>query len=522
MPLRPVTLYGHKRVLPYIRTGHNEANVSHEFSPNSLPSKASSSDVTKLIYDTYLKPYMVVKGGYKVLNVKQKQYLMYRIMQDLKKLKSNGCTVGVACYENTAKFQSWFGSVKGVQDVMSMMKTDAIMPTKWVFDSLLTAHSKSKDIEGWKISRKQMSRAGIPPTTTTYNSALYCNQARPDIRQSDVEKNAFSIYEAMMADGVKPNYTTLRALLASCRSFKTGSKVVRIFEEKHKIIAGNTNISLLRACRWKGELTEAFRVHKSLLESGHNTSEAWNALVMVAKCKGIKPVEEILRNMSLSGISPGVVTYSIIIETIAIAIQSNNVEPFSTVQEAVKRAELYFASADANGFGLERMLYDALSSVYTVAGERQALYALEAKLSHVKIPLSSHFEQNLLAIESHGAPIIRQKYLDETDDGNEPEPSPPSNIPVKKRNKTVIHKPVRVRKKADSLTSMLTGQASETPAPLVDSRPTLDSVLSRHFRDLEEPRVKPVDNIIPSTVHHDETKTRTEMLKILTEAIQRA
>ncbi|KAJ9463717.1 Pentatricopeptide repeat-containing protein [Diplonema papillatum] len=379
---------------------------------DELPRGLDDEGTARFVHGCFVRPYLKKAGGrgHRQLHTSQKQYLQYRVVLDLARLRRWGNSVGPLTYEVALQFLSWFGQIDRSMQLLAEMKAAGLMPTAASYEWLLHCHAARGDLPGWVRTRRAMRNAGFPPRLAAYNSYLYCLAVAAGpaaaVGGHPVETLARRVYEALKQDGCPPDQVTLRGLLSNCRSHRAGAAVVRAFEVHHGIKANaESRMKLLVTCRWQGEVEQAKEVHQALLDDGVNSSALWNCLLRVLKEAADWPaVRAAAERMGRLGTTPDLMTYTLVFEAIAKAVGA--VAPGSADGgELVAVAELQFSQAEASGFATERFLFDGLSGVYAAAGLRRRLAALEEKQAKQGIGASDAFRRNVAACHAAVRPL---------------------------------------------------------------------------------------------------------------------
>ena len=408
---------------------HDSKNVKGHISlpddsGESLPSGLSGKETAAFLHRTYVVPYLQGKkkqeGGLRGLTKRQQQLLGYRMDLDVRRLEQKGCSITGDVFEGVCFLLSFCGLRRRLETAFEDMKARGIVPTQGCYDHILSLYAQNGDMEAWRDARRRMKQTGHPPTAVTYATSLRVVHKSND---PDCEAKMKKILRGLDAAGVRPTLGMARAAMACCSSYTAAHKVLGWFQSRGLLSKGEVglalSIRLIDACRISGEVSRARRVHDELRAEGHNCTRSWNALLSVC-LNDLEEAFSAASRMSAAGAVAGGITHSFLISAVWREILRTLLEAdgkceggrgegvsAAKVRKLVKIAEEIAEQAFMAGHIKQRSVYDELSTVYLLAGDGEALTALEKAQQAASIPIISHRFRENVALHATEAPLSK-------------------------------------------------------------------------------------------------------------------
>eukprot|EP00754_Rhynchopus_humris_P006102 Rhum_TRINITY_DN12985_c0_g1::Rhum_TRINITY_DN12985_c0_g1_i1::g.55839::m.55839 len=433
----PLTRYSQPRVV-FDSSGTNTEDRTHVKGHillpgdggESLPAGLSGKDTAAFLRRTYVEPYLhgqkKSEGGLRGLTKRQQQLLGYRCDLDMRRLEQKGCSITGDVFEAMCFLLAFCGLRRRMDAAFEDMKARGIVPTQRCFDHALTLYAQSGDMEAWQAARRRMKHAGHPPTPATYTSSLRAVNKSSD---PDCEAKMKKVLRGLDAADVRPTLAMARAAMACCSTYAAAHKVLGWFQSRGvRPSRGEElalSISLINACCHTGDVSRAQRVHDELRADGHNCTQSWNALLSVC-VNNLEEAFSVATRMGTAGVLPGGATHSLLIsavwrEILRTLLQADGRDgtvgkggegegvPAAKVRKLAKLAETLTEQAFLGGHAKDRSVYDELSTVYLLAGDGEALVALETAHKAALPMFSRRFRENvkLHATEAPLSEIVR-------------------------------------------------------------------------------------------------------------------
>lgn len=245
-------------------------------------------------------------------------------------------------------------AVRDANTILQRMRKNGVPRTERIYISLLTAASKNRSVEASLRVLDEMRADGFSiKKVATYNALIVGSARLGRLR------DAFRVYDTMVAARVAPNLETYNALLKGCarasqpdRAFEILEKMKKDGNVKPNAISYNfvvvacgrvgdtdrafqvskqmqkegirlnvvTNNNLLEACCNAGRLERAFIMVKNMIQKQgvRPNSHTYNALIRGCGRWGqLDAALRLLTSMRKAGVSPTVVTYSVAVDACA-------------------------------------------------------------------------------------------------------------------------------------------------------------------------------------------------------------